>query len=156
MGTRTTERYYGKSSIGSEPCPGTLRLLAMSEASGEVARESRSDAAEPLLTRFTQTDRRLLIITIGRTVAANLATVLLVGLAIMAARFMKHAHLGTADWIQVALLPILGLLLLTVSWVVRQTRPGIRVYCRGHLIALAVIAAFFLLVWVGLASGLAG
>jgi Na+/proline symporter len=107
------------------------------------------------------------VITVGGTVLANLLTVLVVGAALILARVMKEAHLGVLDWVQLGLAPVAGLLLLVLTWLVgtgRARPPGslsagstpLRLHGRGHIVGLLAMVILIALVWVGMASGLAG
>jgi hypothetical protein len=124
---------------------------------GTSEKAAAPPAVEPLLGRFTQADRRLLVITIAGTVLANLATVLVVGVALVMARQQKEAGgLGASGWAGLFVIP--ACLIGAVSPWRRQTAkiPSAAWLLRGMVIAAGFAATIYLLVLVGLASGLAG
>jgi hypothetical protein len=120
---------------------------AVSAAGGAGSPESR-------LGSFTPADVRLLMITVAGTIAANLVTAVMIGLAIAAARHFKHDNLGTVGWVALIGTPVAA----SFYWLDRKREKDRR--GRRWLLAvyapLMVFAVLTILVWVGLASGLAG
>jgi hypothetical protein len=129
------------------------------DSSEKLAKADLATAAEPLLGQFTQSDRRLLVVTIAGTVLANLVTVLIVGLALILVRAATdHGHpLGWGDWIELAILPAAGIYAVVSLWRNSKTEHSSVRRLRYLRIVIGVIiftSVVELLFWVGLASGL--
>jgi hypothetical protein len=105
---------------------------------------------------WTADDRKILVITVVGSVAANLATVLLVGLAVALLRLVRPAAGQGPVWLFYA--AAVGTLLLTGFAIsrpeVRQlTRPGGSKVSRASIALNAAVFLEALLILVGLAAG---
>jgi uncharacterized membrane protein len=132
----------------------------MSEAVGDADAAGADTTKDPtppprsLPGSFSPADIRLLVITVAATIMANLATAVMIGLAIAAARHFKHDNLGTVGWVVLVATPLGA----SFYWLDRKGEKDRR--GRRWLLAvyapLMVFAVLAILVWVGLASGITG
>lgn len=131
--------------------------------SPEVKAELPPPALSPAI--ITSADVKLLVITFAGTVAANIVTVLLVGVAIILARSARSGPpVPALDWVQLGFLPLVALMfaVLYLSRWVHARKTGTKVFGDGFpafimvpiLILFFIGAAIALLIWVGLASGI--
>ena len=110
---------------------------------------------------LTADDRKLIVITVAATVAANLITVVLVALAIITARAFNpqpHTPLNYLAILSVTATPAtITLIAFSVRYDLRNKEAIAAKIVRWVMAALGIVATFSLLLlllgWVGFASG---
>ena len=112
---------------------------------------------EPILRSFSRDDAKLLIITFAGTVAANIITVILVGLAIVSARssgFTTHRS-WSSILLDVAVL-IAGIVMPIIVFIKRRTimdsDPKVAVWLIGITLMLMIFALYLVFELIGMAA----
>jgi len=109
---------------------------------------------------FTSEDTKLLVITFLGTVAANLVTVIFVGLAIAIAHFLRPGH-GGVPYILLIAVTLAAVIYVPIG--LRTMRKATRIvglsvstkrFAIGSVTIMILIASMFVLVWVGIAAGI--
>lgn len=124
---------------------------------GAMDREPTSHK-KPVFPSFSQDDIKLLMITFAGTVAANIVTVLFVGLAIVAAHSADITHLSLISILVLPVVTIGGIMVpIVVRTSLRRLRDSDKLLKKiviGLTIFLTGCTIYFLLVWVGIAAGI--
>lgn len=106
---------------------------------------------------WSRADYRTLIITFGSTLAANLATILIGGLAIIFVRYVRHDS-NTAVWILYAAVTVLATgaaIFCTILFHRMRAREGTTSFATGCAMVMPWLAAVTLwLIWIGIAAGI--
>jgi cell division protein FtsW (lipid II flippase) len=122
--------------------------------------DEQGESAEPQRDRWPPQDSRTWVITFGATLVANITTVLVVGAAVVLLHWERgmqpHHRLDASFWERQALLLGLGVALVAALLILRRRwsrdlDPGT---ARGLWIAIVLIVATALLVWIGAAAGI--
>jgi hypothetical protein len=114
---------------------------------------------ESIWASFTRDDMKLLLITFAGTVAANVVTVMVVALAVIAARPTKGLRLTVSIVLIFVTYVVVGILCAAISAIATRrmrargvTSRVIRVMIAG-VVAMGLFALVYLLVLLGLAAG---
>jgi hypothetical protein len=120
--------------------------------------DSKTEDKKTVSLTFTSEDTKLLVVTFAGTVAANMVTVLFVGLAIAVAHRFNFS--GGHSWskaISLIVLTMLSVWAFIVWWFVSKLKSSKRIMRRISFlvfVCLGGVVMFFWLVWVGLAAGI--
>ena len=122
--------------------------------------DEKEGESEPQRAPWSPQDSRAWIISFGAGLAANLATVLVVGAAVVALRWERglepHHRLNAAFWVSLALSALLafGLVLVVLTRLQRRAGAVRPLPVRRILVGVVLAESFLLLLLIGEAAGI--